>query len=85
MTGAPAERPEDGDDLDDARHVTWDYGRRTLCGKQMADDPGDFYLPLGKAPRTDEGGAWCWSCLRLQDEAATVLTAAPAPGKGEKK
>lgn len=71
------EHPKTGErePADDARHITWDYGRRTLCGQHVTGDPGDFYLPLGKAPQTDEGGAWCWSCLQLQQEAGEAALA----------
>lgn len=51
---------------DDARHITWAGGHRTLCGKHMPNperDVNGYYLPLGRAPRTDEGGAWCWPRL----------------------
>lgn len=60
------------------RHITWDQGRRTLCGNLVAGDPGDFYLPLGRAPRADEGGAWCWTCLQLQDEAFAARDPEPS-------
>jgi hypothetical protein len=76
--GEPQSDGED-DSLDDARHITFNCQARTLCGKRVKGDPKGFYLPLGEAPRTDEGGAWCWSCLTLQDEVYAARPFVPVP------